>query len=272
MLRRRRDRMEDADDDVIVEKGPSLAKGPNLIIGTILVAYGLSGLLRTAGHQFPSFSSNFPDADVTGSSWLGPEINGWTVWLCIAAGALLLFGAAQHHLAKIMSLIVGLALGAAAIIALIDGDVLGLAAANGWTELGWGIASAILLLNVFSPRRTRERPVGRGTAAPAGAGTAVPTYARDRDRLTDDDRDRLPADRDRLTDDDRDRIAADRERLAADDRDRGTSDDRTTVAPPAAATPETAAEHRDERFGREDGTTSEADGPGAVSSRRDDRI
>jgi hypothetical protein len=267
MLRRRRDRMDDANDDVIVEKGPSLAKGPNLIIGTILVAYGLSGLLRTAGHQFPSFSSNFPDADVTGSSWLGPEINGWTVWLCIAAGALLLFGAAQHHLAKIMSLIVGLALGAAAIIALIDGDVLGLAAANGWTELGWGIASAILLLNVFSPRRTRERPVGRGTAAPAGAGTAVPSYARE-----DDDRDRIAADRDRLTDDDRDRIAADRERLAADDRDRMTSDDRTTVAPPAAATPETAAEHRDERFGREDGTTSEADGSGAVSSRRDDRI
>src|SRR4051795_720992 len=168
MLRRRRDRMDDTNDDVIVEKGPSLAKGPNLIIGTILVAYGLSGLLRTVGHQFPSFSSNFPDADVNGGSWLGPEINGWTVWLCILAGALLLFGAAQHHLAKVMSLIVGLGLGAAAIIALIDGDVLGLAAANGWTELGWGIAAAILLLNVFSPRGRRERE--GGTTAPAHRG------------------------------------------------------------------------------------------------------
>jgi hypothetical protein len=36
-----------------------------------------------------------------------------------------------------MSLIVGIALGAAAIIALISGNVLGLAAANGWTEILW---------------------------------------------------------------------------------------------------------------------------------------
>ena len=45
----------------------------------------------------------------------------------ITAGALLLFGAAQHHMAKMMSLIVGLALLACAVIAVIDGDdVLGL--------------------------------------------------------------------------------------------------------------------------------------------------
>jgi len=40
-----------------------------------------------------------------------------------------------------MSLIVGVALAAAAIIALASGDVLGLAAANGWTELAWGVAA-----------------------------------------------------------------------------------------------------------------------------------
>src|SRR5512144_1990857 len=217
MLRRRRDRIDEPRDDVIVEKGPSLAKGPNLIIGTILVAYGLSGLFRTAGHDFPSWSANFPSGDANGASWLGPEINGWTLWLCIAAGALLLFGAAQHHLAKMMSLIVGLALGAAAIIALVNGDVLGLAAANGWTELGWGIAAAILLLNVFSPRRTRERAIGGGAAAPAASGDRVPTYARDEptavapasgaggrdERFARDDAERDDLDRDRL---DRERL------------------------------------------------------------------
>jgi hypothetical protein len=166
LRRRRRDAVDDdrditrrdADRDVIVEHGRSYAKGPNLIVGSILLAYGLTGLLTNA--SFPDASSSFPHADPTGKSWLGLEVNGWTNFFTIAAGGLLLFGAAQHHLAKVMSLIVGCALGACAIIALVDGDVLGLAAANGWTELGWGIAAAVLLLNVFSPRARRERPVG----------------------------------------------------------------------------------------------------------------
>jgi Domain of unknown function (DUF4383) len=162
LLRRRRRAVEDdndtADRDVIVEHGRSYAKGPNLIIGSILLAYGLTGLLTNS--FFPHASSSFPHGDPTGESWLGLEVNGWTNFFTITAGGLLLFGAAQHHLAKLMSLIVGCALGACAIIALVDGDVLGLAAANGWTELGWGIAAAILLLNVFSPRKRHERAVG----------------------------------------------------------------------------------------------------------------
>jgi hypothetical protein len=161
LLRRRRRAVEDdpaTDRDVVVEHGPSYAKGPNLVIGSILLAYGLTGLLTNA--VFPHASSSFPHGDPTGQSWLGPEVNGWTNFFTIAAGGLLLFGAAQHHLAKLMSFIVGCALGACAIIALVDGDVLGLAAANGWTELGWGIAAVILLLNVFSPRARREREVG----------------------------------------------------------------------------------------------------------------
>jgi hypothetical protein len=182
LLRRRRNTTDEPRDDVIVERGPSLAKGPNLILGTILLVYGLSGLLTNA--DFPSASQNFPGADVTGSSWLGPEVNGWTNFLCIAAGGLLLFGAAQHHLAKFMSLIVGLALAAAAVIGFVDGDVLGLAAANRWTELGWGITAVILLLNVFSPRRVRERPV----ATTATRDESVPTYARDGDRTAVHDR------------------------------------------------------------------------------------
>ncbi len=149
-------------DDVVVEHGPSLAKGPALAVGTILTVFGLAGLLQDA--TFPSTSSNFPDGTATGSTLLGIEVNGWTSWACIAAGALLLFGAAQHHLAKIMSLLVGLALAACAIIALVDGDVLGLAAANGWTELGWGIAAAVLLVNSLMPRRRRERTLGTAAA------------------------------------------------------------------------------------------------------------
>jgi len=65
--------------------------------------------------------------------------------LTAAGGGLLLFGAAQHLLAKTMSLIVGIALGAAAIIALISGNALGMAAANIWTEILWGASAAILL-------------------------------------------------------------------------------------------------------------------------------
>jgi hypothetical protein len=167
LLRRRRravetDTTDTADRDVIVEHGRSYAKGPNLIIGSILLAYGLTGLLTNS--FFPNASASFPHADPTGKSWLGPEVNGWTNFFTITAGGLLLFGAAQHHLAKLMSLLVGCALGACAIIALVDGDVLGLAASNGWTELGWGIAAVILLLNVFSPRQRRERAVGDGGA------------------------------------------------------------------------------------------------------------
>ena len=69
--------------------------------------------------------------------------------LTAVAGGLLLFGAAQHLLAKTMSLIVGAALGAAAVIAAINGNVLGMAAANAWTEIAWGAAAAILLFNTI---------------------------------------------------------------------------------------------------------------------------
>src|ERR1700689_1572673 len=137
------------------EKGVSLARGPALILGTILTAGGLYFLYKA--HGFPRFS-NFPhgNARIDGKHFFGIfGINGWTGMLTAVAGALLLFGAAQHLLAKTMSLIVGVALGAAAVIALISGNVLGLAAATGGTELGWAIAAAILLLNRLIPRRRR---------------------------------------------------------------------------------------------------------------------
>lgn len=132
-------------------KGPGLARGPALILGAILAAFGLLLFLKAGDTP----TGNFPDGAATGPEFLGFETNGWTAWFTTAAGALLLFGAAQHLLAKTMSLIVGLALGACAILAAIDGDVLGLAAANFWTWLGWGIAAVLLLFNLFAPRVDR---------------------------------------------------------------------------------------------------------------------
>lgn len=168
LLRRRRTADPVADDrEVVVEHGPSLAKGPALVAGSILVAFGLASLLKN--NDFPSFSSSFPDGEVQGTNFLGFEVNGWTAFFSITAGALLLFGAAQHHLAKMMSLLVGLALAACAVIAVIDGqDVLGLAAANFWTKLGFAVAGGVLLVNALMPRTTRRREVATTPAATTG--------------------------------------------------------------------------------------------------------
>lgn len=139
-------------------KGPGLARGPAMIIGTILSVAGLALFL----HAGDTPTGGFPDGDVIADKIVGFESNGWTAWITTAAGILLLFGAAQHLLAKAMSLLVGLALAACAVIALIDGDVLGLAAANWAVELAWGIAAVILLLNLLMPRVTHtERAGGR---------------------------------------------------------------------------------------------------------------
>ncbi len=145
------------------QKGVSLARGPALILGTVLLVAGLYFLYKQ--HTFPKLA-NFPDgsAPVQSKVFLGIfGANGWTGMLTAIGGGLLLFGAAQHLLAKTMSLIVGIALAAAAIIALFSGNVLGLAAANGLTELGWGVVAVILLFNTMIPRRRRE--VATGAAA-----------------------------------------------------------------------------------------------------------
>jgi hypothetical protein len=166
------------------EKGMSFARGPALILGTILLAVGLYLLYKA--RTFPPFS-NFPNGDVTkdGDFLFGLfGANGWTAMLTAVAGGLLLFGAAQHLLAKTMSLIVGIALGAAAVIALISGNVLGMAAANGWTKLGWAVCAAILLINTLAPRRrrtvvvadeavTHEAPVASGRRPVAADDEAV---------------------------------------------------------------------------------------------------
>jgi hypothetical protein len=162
-----------------VERRTSLSRGPALILGTILLAAGLYFLYRA--HFFPRFG-NFPNgrAPVDHKAFFGIfGVNGWSGMLTAVAGGLLLFGAAEHYMSKAMSLFVGGCLLAAAIIAAVSGDVLGLAAANLWTKLGWGISGAILLLNALMPARRRviEQPA-------AAYETARPrTFARTR-RIT----------------------------------------------------------------------------------------
>jgi hypothetical protein len=168
------------------EKGLSLARGPALIVGTILLAAGLYFLYRQ--HNFPKLS-NFPSgkARVDGKVFGVFGANGWTGMLIAVAGGLLLFGAAQHLLAKTISLIVGVALAVAAVIAVASGDVLGLAAANGWTEFAWGVVAAILLLNTVIPRRRKTVAVaeargasaaGRDTRAAQPVGATRPSASR----------------------------------------------------------------------------------------------
>ena len=99
------------------KKGISLAKGPVGLIGLGLLAYGITALIF-GGH---SFVQHAPNGTVHGKTWLGLEVNGWSGLLFIAAGLLLLLGAPLHWGAKSMSLIVGLALGAVAVIALVKG-------------------------------------------------------------------------------------------------------------------------------------------------------
>jgi hypothetical protein len=206
------------------DKGVSLARGPALILGSILLAFGLLALLTNGDTP----TDGFTDGTVQGERFLGFEVNGWTAFFTAVAGGLLLFGAAQHLLAKTMSLLVGLALGACSVIALSDGDdVLGLAAANGWTKLGWGVAAAFLLINtllprkgvkrhdedrrepVAAPRTTRREPVATRPVDPATRVDEVPAqrtdHVEERTVVTDRTRGTTDASRDGSVADDRPR-------------------------------------------------------------------
>ena len=130
-------------------EGVSLAKGPVAIVGIALLAYGITGLIFGGN----GFAADPASGTVQGTRWLGLEANGWSNLLFAGAGALLLFGSPLHWGAKSLSLIVGLALGAASVIALVDSDdVFGIFAANGLTKLVWGVAAAVLLVLALLPR------------------------------------------------------------------------------------------------------------------------
>jgi len=130
-------------------KGVSLAKGPVGVTGIILLAAGVLGFVF-AGNSFTADPLN---GTATGETFLGFEGNGWTNLLLIGAGALLLFASPLHWAAKSLSLIIGLVLGAASVIALVDGDdVFGIVAANGPTKLLLGAAAALLIILALLPR------------------------------------------------------------------------------------------------------------------------
>jgi hypothetical protein len=136
------------------KKGFSLAKGPVGIIGAVLLAGGILGLLMGS----TDFTASAPDGDVTGGTFLGIEGNGWTWVLFGGAGLILLLSAPMHWGAKTMALIVGLVMAAAAVIAIVDGsDVFGVFAANGATMLAFGAAAVALLVVAMLPRVGRRR-------------------------------------------------------------------------------------------------------------------
>ena len=136
-----------------------------------------------------------PTARSTGDTFLGVEGNGWTNVLWAGGGLLLVLGAPMHWGAKTMALIVGLVLGAAAIIAVYDGgDVFGIFAANDMTMLAVGRRRAIaLLLLALLPRvggqrrevvdddRTvaPERRARRSSARRTSAAAATPSASTD---------------------------------------------------------------------------------------------
>ena len=130
-------------------KGISLAKGPVGLLGLVLLAYGITALIF-GGHSFVQHALN---GMVHGKRWLGLEVNGWSGLLFIAAGLLLLLGAPVHWGAKGVSLLVGIALAALALIALVNGHGgLGIFAANHLTELVWGAAAVLLIVFSQLPR------------------------------------------------------------------------------------------------------------------------
>jgi hypothetical protein len=119
-------------------------------IGGLLLAYGLVALL-VGGNDL---GAEFPDGTAEGETWLGIEGNGWTNLLFMGSGVLLIAGSPRRGAAKSVALTVGLVLGAASVIAIVDGsDVLGIFAANGGTMAAWGFAAVALLLVALMPRR-----------------------------------------------------------------------------------------------------------------------
>lgn len=143
-------------------KGVSLAKGPVGIIGAVLLAGGILGLLMGS----TSFATDAPNGDVTGGTFLGIEGNGWTWVLFGGAGLILLLSAPMHWSAKMMAMLVGLVMAAACVIAIVDGsDIFGVFAANRATMLAFGASAVALLLVAMLPRvgRRREVVVDEGT-------------------------------------------------------------------------------------------------------------
>ncbi len=155
-------------------KGVSLAKGPVGIIGAILLAGGVLGLLFGS----TDFTTNAPNGDVTGGTWIGIEGNGWTWLLFGGTGLVLLLSAPMHWSAKTMAMLGGVVMAIACALAIVDGDVLGIFAANSWTMLAFGAAAVALLLVAMLPRVGRRKDVVVEDDRTDGDGAERPLCAR----------------------------------------------------------------------------------------------
>jgi hypothetical protein len=134
-------------------RGASLESIITMGIGVLLLAYGLIALLLGGS----SFGGEPVDGTVSGERWLGIEGNGWTNILFMAVGVMLVAGSPRRTAAKAMALVGGLILGAASVIAMVDGDdVFGIFAANGGTMAAWGFAALALVAIAIAPRPSRE--------------------------------------------------------------------------------------------------------------------
>src|SRR3954447_10907364 len=165
-------------EGVTRRSGVSLAKGPVGIIGLVLLAGGILGLIFGS----TNFTTHFPDGDVSGGTWIGIEGNGWTWLLFGGTGLVLLLSAPMHWSAKTMAMLGGIVMAIACALAIVDGDVLGIFAANSWTMLAFGAAAVALLLVAMLPRVGRRKDVvveDDRTAATAPNGR----FGRDRTRV-----------------------------------------------------------------------------------------
>jgi hypothetical protein len=141
-------------DRVRTTRGVSLAKGPVGFIGLVALIYGVLGLVF--GNS--SFTAHPVNGTVTGTTFLGIMGNGWTYALMAVGGLLLLLAAPMHWGAKTMAIVVGIAWGAACVIALIQGDsALGIFAENGWTKVAFGAGALALFISAMLPRVGRRR-------------------------------------------------------------------------------------------------------------------
>ena len=203
-------------------KGVSLAKGPVGIIGIVLLAGGILGLLFGS----TDFTTHATDGTVNGGTWLGIEGNGWTWVLFGGTGLVLLLSAPMHWGAKTMALVGGVVMAIACVLAVVDGnDVLGIFAANTATMIAFGAAAAALLIVAMMPRLSRRRD----TVAEEERGRRERFSRRDRDRRLDETRDRrepvgATSTRERSVDDAERRDTADRPVDSAERHDTTTTD------------------------------------------------
>ena len=123
------------------------------VVGLVLFAYGVTGLVFSEAE----FGGDPVDGTTQGDTWLRAEGNGWTFLSWMAAGVVLFGASSSRMAAKTAAMVIALLFGAAAVLALIDGDdVLGTLAPNDTTALGWGVAALLLLVIGLVPARPRD--------------------------------------------------------------------------------------------------------------------